>query len=278
MRRIAHLSDVHLLARRPDLGSLRARLAARFVSVGRPLDGVARASKLAEALAAARASGADHFVLTGDLTELGAPDELEHVAEILHAAGLPPDAVTLVPGNHDAYTSPGAWRRALAGPLRAFAAASADAPGKAIVLGDVALLPLDTSTFQHVALASGVFTEEAARAVARRLADPALADRTVLLALHHPPFGPLGPLGHLGQPPAWLSRLHGLRGYAFLQSLLQRHPGVQVLHGHLHRLLDRTLGRTRLFGAPAVVDGAPGRPNLRVYDVGPDGLHARALV
>jgi hypothetical protein len=48
--------------------------------------------------------------------------------------------VTLLPGNHDAYTSPDAWRLAMEGPLRPFRRSSATERGKVIDLGDAVLL------------------------------------------------------------------------------------------------------------------------------------------
>jgi 3',5'-cyclic-AMP phosphodiesterase len=260
MRRIAHLSDVHLLDRRPERPRARYRMATRFVSVGRPLDAAARATKLRRALEAAKASGADHVVVTGDLTELGDPSEFEHAAEIFHDAQIPPDAVTLVPGNHDAYTSPSGWWRALEGPLRAFRRGSAESAGKLVERGDVTFMPIDTSLFQNIALAGGLFSTEAARAIERRLEDPTLRDRTVVLVLHH------SPMHRRGSP--LLSFVDGLRGCGHLLDLLAKHPRVQVLHGHLHQAVDRF---ARIFGAPAVVNDRD-VPRVRLYDVTPSGI------
>ncbi len=265
MRRIAHLSDVHLLDRHPHRSGARYRLSTRFVSVGRPLDASARAAKLARALEVAK--DADHVVVSGDLTELGDPAEFEHFAEVLHASGIPAENVTLVPGNHDAYTSDAGWRRALEGPLRAFRVGSAEEPGKIVERGGVALLPIDTSFFQNIALAGGVFTREAARAVEGRLEDPALRDKHVLLVLHHSPVH-----RHGNRALSWID---GLRGCTHLLDLLARHPRVQVLHGHLHQAVDRLVAPlakvARIFGAPAVVNDHT-EPRVRFYEVGDAGV------
>src|SRR5580700_4651887 len=73
LTRIAHLSDIHMLDEtRSD--RVRARsydLSTHFVSIGRPLDPVERRRKLKNGLAAAKRSGANHFVISGDLTEMG---------------------------------------------------------------------------------------------------------------------------------------------------------------------------------------------------------------
>ena len=123
--RIAHLSDVHMLETRPGRSRAGWSMRHHFLSFGRPLDVAGRRRKLASALSAARRAGAGHVVISGDLTETGLPGEYEALAEALHACEFAPDRITLVPGNHDLYASPDAWRRAIDGPLAAFADTSA---------------------------------------------------------------------------------------------------------------------------------------------------------
>jgi len=120
--RIAHLSDVHMLDARPGRDRSGYGMGHRFLSFGRPLDAVGRQRKLVHALSAARRVGASHYVISGDLTEIGAPGEFESLAETLHDSGIAPSRITLVPGNHDLYTSADAWSVALDGPLAAFRA------------------------------------------------------------------------------------------------------------------------------------------------------------
>ncbi|HVJ92428.1 MAG TPA: metallophosphoesterase [Labilithrix sp.] len=291
MRRIAHLSDVHILDRRTR--HARYRFITKLVSLGRRLDPEARKRRLARALQAAKDGGADHIVISGDLTEVGEDVEFEQFAEVLHDAKLPADSITLVPGNHDAYTSGEAWTRALAGPLEPFAAASASTAGKVVDRGTVAFLPIDTTIFQTIALSRGVFTKETAAAVERRIADPAIRNKAMVLVVHHPPFHPV----------KMMARVDGLDGDAVMLALLARYPHVQVLHGHLHGIFDHRLTTstadgsaveltpsgphagpkrtthaveglsappeppTRLFGAGAVCDGPDETPRIRLYDV-----------
>lgn len=273
MRRIAHLSDVHMLDSHTKRSSARYRFATRAVSLGRPVDPRERAKKLSRALEAAKASGADHVVISGDLTELGDATEFEHFAEVLDAARMPEDGVTLVPGNHDAYTTPAAWRRALAGPLKHWAAASANEPGKVVERRDFAILPVDTSCFQSIARSGGEFTRDAARAVERRVTDPAFRDKALVLVLHHPPFAK-------PKNPVW-EWIDALRGSTHVLDMLRTHPRVQLLHGHLHKVVDRLVGsmtgaRARIFGAPAVVDDE-GSPRVRLYDVRDGVLESAGL-
>ena len=268
MRRIAHLSDVHMLDRETRRSSARYRLATRAVSLGRAIDPKGRAKKLARALDAAKASGADHFVLSGDLTELGEQSEFEHLASVLHDARMPSHALTIVPGNHDAYASPTSWQKALEGPLAPWAEASATEPGKVVDRGEVVFLPIDSSCYQSIAFSRGVFTREAAKAVAARLGDPALRNKSVVIVLHHPPEEQSNPVW------AWID---ALRGGKQLVDMLMGHPRAQLLHGHLHQVVDRIVGlgktaaaRARIFGAPAICDDKD-KARVRLYDLR-DGL------
>jgi 3',5'-cyclic-AMP phosphodiesterase len=273
MRRIiAHLSDLHILDSDTRRSGTRYRLATKFVGLGRAIDPRARAKKLARALARAKEKGAEHVVISGDLTELGDAGEFEHLSEILHDACFPAGAITLVPGNHDAYTSERGWKKALEGPLAPFAAASATEPGKLVDRGDIVFLPIDTSCFQSLTRAGGEFSRNAALAVERRLLDPTLRSRALVLVLHHPPF-----VLHRMPVMRWFD---GLRGCTQVLDLLIRHPRLQVLHGHLHRVVDRFVGRARapedarprVFGASAVCDDRDDdAPRIRLYELA-DGM------
>ncbi len=266
VRRIAHVSDVHLLdPKTPDQGA-RYRLATKMVSMGRAIDPEGRSRKLLRALLRAKAEGADHFVVSGDLTEVGSDREFELFAEVLHAASLPNDSVTIVPGNHDAYTTPDGWKRTLLGPLRAFAGGSAGANVRRVDRDNVVFLPIDSTRFQSIVRSGGEVTQGTAEALAAHLRDPSLAGKSVVIVQHHPPF-----VHRSGAVWAWID---GLRGCSRLLDMLVKHPHVQILHGHLHTVVDRFvgLGKQRVFGAPATVDDEENEPRIRLYDVGSDSL------
>lgn len=271
VQRVAHISDVHLLDKR-DSYDFRCR----FVSIHRPLDAMARAKKLLAALRTALRAGAHHIVISGDLTEMGTLTEYEHLGELLGLSKVDPANVTLVPGNHDAYTSPDGWRRALAGPLRAFAPTAAQEAGKVIERGDLAFLPIDVSKYQSVARSAGELTASTMEALERRFGDPSLRKRGLVVVQHHPPFG---------NPRSPWHFIDGLAGYARMLGSMTRHPHVQLLHGHNHQITDRVVNiplavgdrlrsiaeNTRLvprvFSAPATVEDEPGRARVRLYDV-----------
>jgi 3',5'-cyclic AMP phosphodiesterase CpdA len=259
--RIAHLSDVHLLDEtRSDRVRARAYdLSTHFVSIGRPLDPVERRKKLVKGLRAARRSGADHFVLSGDLTEMGTKAQYEVLAETLHDSGIEPWRITLVPGNHDAYGSPTAWKDAIDGVLRPWAPTSARNAGAVVDIGRVCILPLDVACHQPVTRSSGLIDEDQVRALERRAADPAFRHKPVVVVQHHPPFA----------RSSLMQWIDGLAGWARMMNFIERFPAVHVMHGHLHHMVSRMvgLGRDRVFGAPAIVDDPAERPRVRLYDV-----------
>jgi 3',5'-cyclic AMP phosphodiesterase CpdA len=255
-RRIAQLSDLHLLSPRGTGGARE-----RFASLGRALAALPRLDRARGAFRRAREAGCDHVVLSGDLTELGSAAELEAVAELLADSGYQPEQITMVPGNHDRYGEPSAWVQAFDGPLAPWKANSPVAKSPGVDLGAVRLLPIDVTKPQSVMRSAGFVTDRIVDIVRAALFDPGLASVPTVIVQHHPPFA-LPPLLH---------RLDGLLGCERLNELTLRHEAVQVMHGHLHRHIDRGGSATvpRVLGAPAVVGG---ESRIRMYDVTSDGL------
>jgi 3',5'-cyclic-AMP phosphodiesterase len=253
--RVAHLSDVHLIAarsQRPTYG-----LRSRAVRFGRTNDPSIRGRRLATALRTVKASGADHLVVSGDLTELGDEAEYELFGEILADAGIDPERVTLIPGNHDAYTARDGWKRALEGPLAPWASASARASWDAPLVdrGDCAFIPLDVTIHQSMVWSGGELRAETARRIDALAKDPALAKKPVVMVIHHPPFPKHDNVAY--------KLVDSLKGSELVYELLAKHPNLHLLHGHFHRVLDRE----RMFGAPGVADDLDNEPRVRLYDV-----------
>jgi Icc protein len=268
--RIAHLSDAHVLDPRPSRTRPGWSMRTRFLSIGRPLDAVGRQRKLRRAIDGAKRVGAHHLVISGDLTEIGAPGEYETMAEVLHDSGLPPERITLVPGNHDLYSAADGWRWALAGPLAAFAPTSAEAPGKIVDIGAAAIMPIDATFHQPVTRSAGLMAQGTLEIVERRAADAALAGRPLIVVQHHPPFE---------RSTSALHWLDGLVGAARMMHVLETFRNLFVLHGHLHHIIDRALGCGihRILGATAVVDDRDAS-RVRVYDIYDGQLRSGGLV
>lgn len=219
MTRLAHLTDVHLCGQS------------------------ARAERLSKALEKALWANCTHLVLTGDLTEGGKGSEFEELSEMLRP--WRPDAVSIVPGNHDLGEG-GDWAKVLhSTSLRRFAETSA--PGSITDLGDCAIVALSTQ-FPNRALffrALGTVSERELAILGQvAMSDP----RPVIALMHH------GPQWHPLQFFDGLTNRHRILG------LLAEHPRVHVLCGHDHRILD--IGRIHVAGSVA------DHPDpLRLYDV-----------
>jgi 3',5'-cyclic AMP phosphodiesterase CpdA len=240
--RIAHFSDLHCLSlagvpvhrflNKRLTGWLNLRLKRGHIHSVDTTRAVAR--EIARV-------GVDHVVVTGDLTNLALEPEFELARSVLEVdLGLDPSRVTVVPGNHDLYTR-GARRAArferyfapwLANDLPEIAAETGGPFPIVRILGPVAIVALGSAVPRAPLVAAGEIGERQLRALERVLAHPEVARRTVVLALHHPPVH------------GWTrakAHLEGLRDAPALLEQLSRLTRGVVLHGHLHRRIQRSV-------------------------------------
>lgn len=227
MFRLAHFSDIHL-GPLPDvrIRELVSKRITGFINWHRHRkisldDGVI--DGLSDDMLAAKP---DHIALTGDLVNLGLPKEIEIAGAWLQSLG-PPEHVSVVPGNHDAYV-----RKSLK---------YACAVWGAYMLGDGAILPVTPNSFPYLRvrgpialigvssaeatapfLASGYFREKQAKATAKLLDDTGQSGLFRIIMIHHPPV-----YGATGQQ----KRLLGITRF---QKMVQKHGAELVLHGHTH--------------------------------------------
>src|SRR5919106_6036016 len=102
---LAHLSDLHLPP--PTAIGLRAAASKRlfgYLSYRLKRKKVHEEAVLGVLASDLRQSAPDHIAITGDLTTIALPEEFDRVRRWLHALG-PADAISVVPGNHDAYVA-----------------------------------------------------------------------------------------------------------------------------------------------------------------------------
>jgi Icc protein len=255
---LAHLSDLHLIE--PDYYKRRGfslrRL--RLLSAGSPLDAQKRMQCAAETLRRVRRAGADHVLITGDLTEDGADSQFEVLAEVLHQSGIEAERMTVVPGNHDGYSDVGAFARALRGPLRAFRQTSAE--GAITRLRDAIIAPISTVIEgQCFTYSCGVVRPTDVQAIRHLERDPANRDRAIVVAQHHPLSR------HALFFMEWLDGVKN--AFSMLELILER-ARVYVLHGHTHRRMSRhLLGRqyAQIFSTASVRDEYDTGHSLRFY-------------
>jgi 3',5'-cyclic AMP phosphodiesterase CpdA len=241
--RIAHFSDLHVLALE-GVGPTRfmnkrftgwVNLRVKREHKHRP--GHVRA--VAREVARAKV---DHIIVTGDLTNLALEQEFEAVKKLLEEElGASADDVTIVPGNHDLYTS-GALRAQRF--TRFFAPyMKSDLPDLAADIslgrfpivklrGPVALIGLSSAVPRPPLVAAGELGDAQLEALQRILAHDEVKRRTPILALHHPIHNPRS------RVKAWVE---GLRDADRLVDAIASVTKGLVVHGHLHGRMQRDL-------------------------------------
>lgn len=251
---IAHLTDLHLIEEEHASRRGMDRLRLSWLTLGRPADAARRRRRALVGLTEARRSGADHLVITGDLTEDGVPAQFEVLAAVLAESGLDPARVTLVPGNHDLYADGAAWERALGGPLRAFARTSA--PGATAALPGAVVAAVSTAFPQAFTRSAGALDRFQLDRLTALAAETRRSGHALVIAQHHPP---------LPSPvPGW-QWIDGLQEHEPLGELLRANDHAHVLHGHTHRTVDLPVRRgapVRIFSAQSA---AHGEAPLRLY-------------
>src|SRR5262245_9893189 len=230
MFRVAHVSDLHAT---PARGALRALAGKRLLGwlSWRVRRRHFHRPEVLEALVADLAREApDQVVVTGDLTNVAGEEEFPAARRWLERLG-PPERVSLVPGNHDAYVrvaeakGVGLWREWIESDV---GAAAALAPGVARAAfptlrlrGPLAIVGVSSALPTLPLLAQGEVGALQRERLEALLG--ALRDRFRVVLIHHPP-----------EPGVVRSR-RALRDAAELAGVFARAGAELVLHGHLHR-------------------------------------------
>jgi 3',5'-cyclic AMP phosphodiesterase CpdA len=221
--KLAHLSDPHLglLAGFP-LHQLLGKRATGYVNWRRKRRHAHDMEILAQVVADIRAQAPDHIACTGDVAHIGLPNEFKTAVTFLDALG-PREAVSFVPGNHDAY-APSSLKplASLLGPWCASDDGSVGYPWYR-KRGPVALIGLNTGIPTLPLMATGrVGREQIARTEA--LLERAKAEGLIRVVLiHHPPY--------LGGA----RRTRELVDAEAFEAMLKRAGADLVLHGHNHK-------------------------------------------
>ncbi|MEO3471299.1 metallophosphoesterase [Roseomonas sp. CAU 1739] len=239
MIRIAHLSDLHFGAHRPELVSPLVEDIARFAP--------------------------DAIAISGDLTQRA--QQAEFIAAAAFIAALPAPVVA-VPGNHDIpahaiiermFDPRRRWRRVISGTTE-----------PVLMLPGLALIGVDTvrRAQPHLDWSAGGLSAARLARLATRI--EAAADRTVVVVAHHPlrhPAAAVGRASPIGAQPALaLMRQVGvaaiLSGHLHVSAQPIGEPPVMIVGSSLS---VRVRGVPNAWSLVEVGDGPP-RRHLRVTD------------
>ncbi len=237
---LAHLSDPHLS--QPRLSSLLEITNKRllgYLSWKLRRRHEHRLSVLAALLQDLEQNAPDHTVITGDLTQIGLPDEFRQVRAWLDTAGNPED-ITLIPGNHDRYiAAPYQDTLSLWHPFYQSDHGSGQFPCVRH-RGPLAIIGTDSSPPTAPFLATGEVGDGQCQRLAERLYSSRSRFRVMLI--HHPPH-----------PEATQHRKRLIDTERVIR-VLQSHGCGMVLHGHSHHWQLHWLAGPK---APIPVLGVP---------------------
>lgn len=255
---LAHLSDPHLPPLpRPRLIELAGKRALGYVNWTRNRHKYQRREVLDLLVADMQAQAPDHIAVTGDLVNLALEDEFAPALAWLEGVG-PPDRVTTIPGNHDAYVSATSHRfgetflHYIAG----------DTPGAAAFpalrrRGPVALISLSTAVPTLPLMATGRLGRDQLAALEQLLERLAAEDVFRILLVHHP----LRSAAHHKR----------MTDSADLLALLKRQGVELILHGHDHihstMWFEGPNGNIPAIGVPSASALAHGRYPAAAYNL-----------
>ncbi len=182
--RLIHLSDIHVW--RYPLNPMRF-FSKRTVGVIDLLTGRAskfRLERLEPVVDRVKSLDADHILITGDLTTTALPEEFRDAVEALGPILRDPSRATVIPGNHDRYTSGAVRRRKFERAFGRYAPAGSY-PWLKPIDEETAILGLDP-TRSHISARGYLPPEqlEAAREVVRG------RPRRLIVACHYPLTSP----------------------------------------------------------------------------------------
>jgi 3',5'-cyclic AMP phosphodiesterase CpdA len=247
---IAQLTDVHLGPIRgftPRYWSLK-RLTG-YINWHKKRRHAYRRDVLDRLVADLRQQAPDHIVVTGDLANIGLPQELIQGLDWLQSLGKP-DVVSVIPGNHDIYghlrQDPGTsrWASYMTSNAEGAAWTGGGSGGFPYVrlLGRVALIGVNSAAVTPPMIAWGEVGAAQRERLGRLLDKLGQAQLFRLVLIHHPPL------------PGQAKPARGLRDAAALEQVLTRHGAELVIHGHNH---INSLAWRRSPSGPLPVVGAP---------------------
>ena len=240
---LAHLSDLHVTPvsiRRPSALLNKRMLGALSWAFRRRRK--YRADVLAALLDDLQTHAPDHVAITGDLTNLGLADEYADALTWLERLGGP-RRVSLIPGNHDVYTSESAaypwtyWGDYLRNRPEATNGRCGTDPTPTAraeefptlrVCGPAAIVGVSTARATAPFLASGTIGPDQLQRLEAMLDRLAETRHCRVVLVHHPPTTEAAPARRR------------LTDAAAFRTVLKKTGAELVLHGHSHRTLTTT--------------------------------------
>jgi 3',5'-cyclic AMP phosphodiesterase CpdA len=218
---LAHLSDPHLPPLPdPQVSELLGKRALGYLNWTRNRHKYHRRDVLDVLVSDMQAQVPGHIAITGDLVNLALEAEFAPALAWLRTVG-PPDRVTAIPGNHDAYVR--ATRHRFAKNFADYLSGD-DACGPGFPFtrrrGPLLLIGLSSAVPTPPFMATGTLGRAQIEALEQTLSRLAQDDAFRVLLVHHPPRS--------------ASKIKRMTDAPELLALLKRYGVDLVLHGHDH--------------------------------------------
>jgi len=262
---LAHISDLHLTSLNgTTIGQLCNKRILGYLSWWRKRRLVHRHDIVEALLEDLQATRPDHLAVTGDLTHLGLPDEFTEAGQWLTRLG-PPDRVTVIPGNHEAYAGRDwaarlpAWTSYLDSDDMLGGSGTGALFPSLRIRGKVALIGLCSARPSLPFLAVGSLDKKQLDRLPALLQATGEAGLLRVILIHHPPVP-----GTI----KWRKRL--TNDSAFVE-VVARCGAELVLHGHTHAQtyseLQTPAGNVPVIGAPSASELNPHAGRCASYNL-----------
>ncbi|MCK5826788.1 MAG: metallophosphoesterase [Desulfuromusa sp.] len=262
---LAHLSDPHLtsladiklsqLLNKRILGYLSWLRKRRFVHRREIVDSLVKDLRITRP---------DHITVTGDLTHLGLPMEYAEARQWLDSVG-PPEQVTVIPGNHEAYWGRNwfekcsMWEPYLQSDTDLDLARTANFFPSLRIRGEVALIGLCSARPSLPLLATGSLGREQLAGLETLLQQTGDRGLMRVVLIHHPPL------------PGIVKRRKCLTDSQLFVDVLKRRGAELVLHGHAHTStvanMPTLAGTIPVIGVPSASELNPQPENCAKYNI-----------
>lgn len=276
MFRLAHLSDLHIgPLPKPSLRELMGKRLTGYVNWRRGRQALHGMDVLDRLLLDVARADPDHVAVTGDLINLGLAAEYPAARALLNRIG-PPERVSFVPGNHDAYlrqTVPEIvlhWRPWFLGDGVEPAAGGYAFPYMRR-RGQVALIGVNSGVPTPPLFATGMVGARQIAALKDMLDEAGREGLARVVMIHHPPFD--------------IGVQKRLNDFEAVARAIAESGAELVIHGHTHLASEKALrgkaGPIPVIGVPSAssrggghhepagwnlitIDGEPGRWTVEV--------------
>ena len=230
--RLAHVTDPHFRAPRglPGIrpGELWGKRAVGYLNLTVNRVRKHKMDLLEDMRVDLRAQAPDHLAVTGDLSTIALTSEWRSALSWLDLSGVAPDAISVIPGNHDAYVPAVLATREFERLFAPYQTSDLDRDGEAAhypfvqIREPLALVGVSSAVATGDLGAWGRIGEAQLARLEAILKAPELRGLTRVVLIHHPPV-----LHKEGEQ-------RNLRDRAELAAVLARAGAELVLHGHDH--------------------------------------------